>query len=499
MNMTLNKKSKTFSILFLFGMIFSIGLVNQSSFIESAYSASMDFNPAKDTSIHEGFTGNGNGASDCIYTGQTGSNAGNTVIRSLVQFDLSSISPGTIVTDATLDVDIFGAGGGGPSTPVTLHRLTSDWGEGTSNGGCFGGGDGAGASAGDATWVNAFHPGTAWSSAGGDFNATASATTSIAGGGNPSWNSADLTRDVQFWIDNPSSNFGWIIIGDEGTSQSTKKISSKSSGDPPNLNVMTQDAPAGNGTITVIKMVINNFNGTAVPGDFQMQINGTNVPQNTQINATEGFDYVITEVGIPAGYQFLNFTGDCDSMGVISGIMTGQNKTCTVFNEDIAPTITLIKNVTNNFGGTAVPGDFQLQLDGQNATQNTPIPVNAGTNHTISEIGIPAGYEFVSFTGDCDASGEIANINLDEHLTCTVTNQDQDPGSTCNPPANGTWTQTTDCTLGGNETINGNVEITSGAVVTIPSPFSLTIDFTMFSLSVESGSGLQIQAGASIN
>ena len=30
-----------------------------------------------------------------------------------------------------------------------------------------------------------------------------------------------LAADVQFWLDNPSSDFGWILFGEEGSATST--------------------------------------------------------------------------------------------------------------------------------------------------------------------------------------------------------------------------------------------------------------------------------------
>ena len=57
---------------------------------------------------------------------------------------------------------------------------------------------------------------------------------------------------------------------------------------------------------------------------------------------------------------------------------------------------------------------------------------------------------------------------------------------------------TTDCTLESSATAPANVIVQNGAVMTIPSGVTLDIDFTQFSLTVKSGSGVLIKAGGTI-
>ena len=111
-----------------------------------------------------------------------------------------------------------------------LHRMTRDWGEGTS---AAGGGSGAPATAGDATWLFAFFPGTPWAIPGGDFEATPSATRAVGEAGAWSWSGEGLVADVASWLADPSSNHGWILLcGDEAIPRSVRRFDAREAADP---------------------------------------------------------------------------------------------------------------------------------------------------------------------------------------------------------------------------------------------------------------------------
>ena len=73
----------------------------------------------------------------------------------------------------------------------------------------------------------------------------------------------------------------------------------------------------------------------------------------------------------------------------------GAAITCTITNEAIPPTLTLIKQVNNDNGGTAGPNDFGISVGGQVVTSGVPSTLMAGVAYTITEAG-RAGYRFVS-------------------------------------------------------------------------------------------------------
>ena len=157
-----------------------------------------------------------NARTDLIFVGNT-PRTGFTQRRGLLRFDLSTIPPSAQVTAANLSLTLIRVQSA--TSNVSMHKLTESWGEGTSL--CiFPCGQGAAATANDATWLHRFYPGANpglnWSTPGGVFAPAASATTVVAPatGATFSWSGPQLTADVQDWIGNPASNAGWIMLDD---------------------------------------------------------------------------------------------------------------------------------------------------------------------------------------------------------------------------------------------------------------------------------------------
>ena len=175
------------------------------------------------------------------------------------------------------------------------------------------------------------------------------------------------------------------------------------------------------GTITVIKHVVNDNGGTASAGDFTIDLGdgnttfpGAEAPGTTN-TFTHGYAYNVSESG-PGGYS-ASYSGDCSGT-----IEAGVDKTCTITNDDVAPTLTIVKTVVNDNGGTKQVSDFPLFINGNAATSGTAYTLSAGT-HTASETQ-QAGYTASDWGGDCAADGSVT-LNLGEHKTCTITNDDQ--------------------------------------------------------------------------
>jgi len=173
--------------------------------------------------------------------------------------------------------------------------------------------------------------------------------------------------------------------------------------------------------LTVTKVVINDNGGTNVASDWTLFIDGSPVPQGTPISVLPG-THTVTETG-PSGYTGPTFSGDCDSSGKVT-VAAGQNKSCTVTNDDQPATINVTKKVFNDNGGTAVASDFTLRIDG---TATSSAVVNAGS-HTVSEDDPSPAYDgSISCDNGASSSGISVTFSVSngQVVNCTVTNDDQ--------------------------------------------------------------------------
>ncbi|PHR49245.1 MAG: hypothetical protein COA32_04115 [Fluviicola sp.] len=190
----------------------------------------INISPTKDNSIfsQSGTISNGEGN---LYAGQT--NSGD-LRRALLNFDIAANVPaGATITNVTLNLQQENSGPGAANDNYNLHPLTIDWGEGTSSGT----GAGAPAVAPDATWTDAMFGTSTWTTPGGDFLASVAQSTIDATNGVKTWSSANMISNVQAWLDNPSNNFGWILIGNETTNGTARRFGSKDQGTDPVLEV----------------------------------------------------------------------------------------------------------------------------------------------------------------------------------------------------------------------------------------------------------------------
>ena len=178
---------------------------------------------------------NSNGAGMGLFVGRT---TRGELRRGLIGFELSEAIPaGATITDVSLRLFMSKTVAG--SQPIALHRAQADWGEGASDGNANEG-SGTRAEPGDATWIHRFFETDTWDTPGGDFAEAASATADVVNAGDYFWGaSSDLVADVQEWVDDPSSNFGWVIIGNEEENRTTKRFDTKESGDGANTPALS--------------------------------------------------------------------------------------------------------------------------------------------------------------------------------------------------------------------------------------------------------------------
>ena len=191
--------------------------------------------PSKDNTLYEYDPAEGdhsNGAGFHFFAGENGMGE---LRRGVLAFDVAgSIPPGSTITAVSLSMNMSMTPAG--AVTVELHKLLADWGEGTSHA-PMGEGDGAPATPNDATWRHRFFDSVFWTTQGGDFSPTVSASQSVGGTGQYTWSSAQMVADVQSWLDNPASNFGWLVLGDETGIATAKRFDTRESASPPMLTI----------------------------------------------------------------------------------------------------------------------------------------------------------------------------------------------------------------------------------------------------------------------
>ena len=197
-------------------------LVASAVCVSEASATVVRLQAARDNTIFEENGDFSNGIGTGLFAGETSVGQKR---RGLIAFDLTGIPAGSVINSARLTLRMSRTSTG--SEPVSLHFALASWGEGTSNSDTMGGGGGALATPGDATWSNRFYEGAAWTTPVGDFRATPSAVTAVAGSAFYNWSGTDVIADIQQWVNAPDSNNGWFIIGNEATNQTAKRFDTR--------------------------------------------------------------------------------------------------------------------------------------------------------------------------------------------------------------------------------------------------------------------------------
>jgi hypothetical protein len=135
------------------------------------------------------------------------------------------------------------------------------------------------------------------------------------------------------------------------------------------------------GTLTLKKTVVNDDGGTASANAWTLHATGDggfsgpgdiiDPPANTMATISRGVKanvaYTLSESGGPSGYS--EGVWSCSGGGTQNGnqitLAPNDNVTCEIVNNDIAPTLTLVKTIVNDDGGTVTdPNAFNLRVDG---------------------------------------------------------------------------------------------------------------------------------------
>jgi len=218
-------------------------------FVQNLRAASVALTPIADTFISESWTNKNFGAMAFFNAGTTQEFTTN---RGLVRFDIAGAIPaGATILSTALTMEVVGQ----PDEPWNsadfgLHRLLRDWGEGDNNASVPRRADSAGTN--EANWFYRFaFTSKTWGTPGGapgvDYVSNRSAGEYVYEAGWPySFGPAPgLAADVQLWLDHPETNFGWmLIVRNETTDFTARRFGSREdSQNAPRLQVDYLVAP----------------------------------------------------------------------------------------------------------------------------------------------------------------------------------------------------------------------------------------------------------------
>jgi hypothetical protein len=199
----------------------------------SANAANLFLRASADTTLMENYPTNNLGGEQYFNAGSIQNPSGTNAAfpyprnRGLIKFDVAgSLPPGSLVTSVSLVLDVVLVPIDNPnsSAAYAIHRVFRDWGEGVQTNRVTPPqfspvGLGYPAAPNEATWFHRFaHTTNTWASPGGaagiDYATNASAVRVILG---PAFapfyvnSTSNLVADVQFWLDHPERNFGWMV------------------------------------------------------------------------------------------------------------------------------------------------------------------------------------------------------------------------------------------------------------------------------------------------
>lgn len=222
----------------------------------------------------------------------------------------------------------------------------------------------------------------------------------------------------------------WVCLGGDQTDADTVKLGP---GEEATCTITNRDQQP---ELIVIKDVENNHGGNAAAGEFQLYVNGVPVNQNSPVNGIVANTVYTVSEDLVDGYVQKGSAACVDNhtQQAVSHPVTlseGQSVTCTITNEDIAPGLSVIKDVDNFHGGDAVDGDFQLYVNGSPKSQNVNLDVDSNVQYTVTEDLVDGYAQFGDVVCvDDDTQQAIAHpVTLAEgqSVTCTITNRDIAP------------------------------------------------------------------------
>ena len=179
-----------------------------ATFASTTTADTVTIDASADTTIYSNQVNNNGGGNAFTISGIANNGASR---RMLLNFDLTGVAPGSVITSASLNVTVNQASSGGGN--FQLFQVDTDWVEGNKTGN-----QGSIASNGEATWNEAQRNVLDWTD-GGSFLAPLLNQTSITAVGTSNFaTSTNFVSAAQSMVDTPANNFGFIVIGTDASS-----------------------------------------------------------------------------------------------------------------------------------------------------------------------------------------------------------------------------------------------------------------------------------------
>jgi hypothetical protein len=226
--------------------------------------------PAADTSLIEVAPENSNGGQAWVLAGRTQNGP---YVRALYRFDLTNLPPHAVIQSAALQLEVTGQPGDmeAVNSTFSLHRMLQPWGEGV-NVAFANPGQGIPALPGDATWLHRFYPTNTWATPGGaagiDYVSEGSSFQQIEDPDHSPYRfntTPEMVADVQAWVSNPETNFGWMLIGNDNLIFTARRFGSREDPDALPLLEVSYVLPLNIEQVTKSGNQIQ-FSFTSLPG-----------------------------------------------------------------------------------------------------------------------------------------------------------------------------------------------------------------------------------------
>ena len=191
--------------------------------------------------------------------------------------------------------------------------------------------------------------------------------------------------------------------------------------------------------LTLAKSVVNDNGGAAAGSAWTLAAAGSGgfsgaagSAQVTNVNVAPGTQYTLSESGGPSGYATTG-VWSCTGGTFVSPnkvtLASGSNVTCTITNDDVAPKLTLVKNVS---GGSDPATAWTLSATASakpvisGAGGVSAATASANAQYTLAETAGPAGYTPGSWscqgTGGTFTGPDKITLAVGADVTCSITN-----------------------------------------------------------------------------